>query len=452
METLMSGNENILALMYAMNSNFDFEKMNMQSKKFFEKMREEILNSTDVKTSVFNYREETSEKVLIYNTLYNSMIKLTPQEFFQFKQQKNCEPELIRKFIECGLYVTSETDERENYRKWREEFQKRSEYLSVNITTTLKCNARCPYCYEHGVKPVDFDETKIDALINFIKQNKKDPPVKLNWFGGEPFMNPKLIDEVTTRLAELGFEYNSFAITNGSLITKRLIESKFKKWNLRGVQITLDGTAEQYEKRKSYVDGQRQVFKKILNRIEWLSKANIHVDIRLNIDRENMNDILNLIYVLQSRFDGEENVVYYPAFVTGVDDKLTEKEKVDFIKKLFIAAANPGKMSISKRLYSFPRNMSCMRNDPQSFSVDAYGRVYNCEHLVGRKEKSLGTLKRLPKKINEARLNEPLRRECEHCIFLPKCMGGCASNLRTGDAACMIEKYMIQAYMKYMCE
>ena len=438
--------------MYAMNDNFNFEKMNRQSKELAEKKREEILTSTDVKPSVFNYRVETAEKILIYNTLYNSMLKLTPEEFFQFSRKKNCEPELMKKFLEVGLYVTAETDERENYRRWREEFQKRLDYLSVNITTTLKCNARCPYCYEHGVKPVDFDETKIDALINFIKCHKKDPPVKLNWFGGEPFMNPKLLDSVTERLAELGFEYYSFAITNGSLITKKLIERKFKKWNLRGVQITLDGTAEQYEKRKSYVDNQRQVFKKILNRIEWLSAANIHVDVRLNTDRENMSDILNLIYVLQSHFDGDENVVYYPAFVTGVENKLTEKEKVSFIKEIFSALANPSKMSISKRLFSFPRNIACMRNDPQSFSVDVYGRVYNCEHLVGRKEKSLGTLKRLPDKINNARLQEPLRQECEHCAFLPKCMGGCASNLNTGDAACMIEKYMIQAYMEYMCE
>ena len=93
-----------------------------------------------------------------------------------------------------------------------------------------------------------------------------------------------------------------------------------------------------------------------------------------------------------------------------------------------------------------------MRNDPQYFSVDVYGRVYTCEHLVGRKDKALGTLKRLSEKINAARLEEPLREECASCAFLPKCMSGCASNLRAGDVACMIERYMIQAYMEFMLE
>lgn len=451
METLMSGNEKILVTLYALANGTDINA----TKNFAElnkKFRAEIKNADNVKPSVFNFCVETPKKILIYNTLYNAMAKLTPAEFLKLNGKKTCGKDLRKKFLAEGFCVPSAIDEHESYRLWRQEAQKRNEHLSLNITTTLKCNARCPYCYEHGVKHIDFDETKIDALIDFIKQHKKYLPVKLNWFGGEPFLNPKIIDAVTERLGENGVEFDSFAITNGSLITRQLIERQFKRWNLRGVQITLDGTAEQYAKRKGYVDGQRAVFKKILNRIAWLAEADIHVDLRLNIDRENMRDILNLIYVLQAHFDGNKNVVYYPAFVTGLKDKLNDAEKISFVKEMFRAAANPAKMSITDRLYSFPRSLPCMRNDPQAFSVDVYGRVYNCEHLVGRKKMALGTLKRLPENVNAARLNESLREECATCIFLPKCMSGCSSNLRTGDAACMIERYMIQAYLEFMCE
>ena len=448
---MMSGNESVLVLLYALGRGRD-----LSDKKNFgelgKNLRAEMDDLVEVKPSAFNFSVAAPKNFLVYNTLYNSMAKLTPDEFRKLNGERFCGKDLRKNFLEAGLCVAKEIDERESYRRWRIESQKHLDHLSVNITTTLKCNARCPYCYEHGVAHVDFDETKLDALINFIKQRKKDLPVKLNWFGGEPFLNPKIIDEVTRRLGEAGLEYESFAITNGTPITRRLIERKFKKWNLRGVQITLDGTAELYAKRKAYVDGQREVFKKILRRISWLAAADVHVDIRLNIDRENMNDILDLVYVLQARFDEKKNVVYYPAFVTGVKDKLSDAEKISFVKEIFRALANPAKMNITERLYSFPRSMPCMRNDPQSFSVDAYGRIYNCEHLVGRKEKALGTLKRLPEEINAARLDEPLRAECVGCVFLPKCMSGCASNLRTGDAACMIERYLIPAYMEFMCE
>lgn len=50
------------------------------------------------------------------------------------------------------------------------------------------------------------------------------------------------------------------------------------------------------------------------------------------------------------------------------------------------------------------------------------------------------------------RTNVTLREECKKCVFLPKCMGGCAANLETNDEACMIEKYMIQGYLAYLAE
>ena len=447
---LISGNENILALMYAA-GDFDFKNMRRNAPEWLKNFRAVIDSGVAIKPSVFNYHVEAAEKILLYNTLYNAMAWFEKAEFAQLYAE-NIPVDLRQKFLENGFCVAADINERENYCKWRTAFQKNSEHLSINITTTLKCNARCPYCYEHGVKHVDFDETKIDALIDFIKRHKKNSPVKLNWFGGEPFMNPKLIDEVTRRLGELGFQFYCYAITNGNLLTRQIIKTKFKQWHIRGVQITLDGTAEQYAARKNYTGNQRDVFKKILNRISWLAESNIHVDIRLNTDRQNLRDMLNLIYILQTRFDGEKNISYYPAFVTGLQDKLTEAEKINFVKEMFHAVANSDKINITNRLRSFPRNIPCMRNDPQSFSVDVYGRIYTCEHLVGRAEKSIGTVKRLPQKINEARLEENLREKCQNCVFLPKCMGGCASNLETGDGACLIEKYLIQAYMQYMCE
>lgn len=451
----MSGNSEILLMTYLMQSGIavEFGKPCSQLKDFKAQLNESFDNSVvEVKPSVFNYQFKTPEEVWIYNTLYNSMASMEFQEFEQLIGSQSCDIELRKRFLEMGFLVKAEVDERDCYSKWRLKSRQRLEHLSINITTTLKCNARCPYCYEGGVKPVDFDEERLEDLIAFIKTHKRDLPVKLNWFGGEPLMNTNIIDSVTRRVGESGFTFDSFIITNGSLINKNIIRWKFPKWHVSGIQVTLDGTAQEYERRKNYLGKTRNIFKRVLDNIENAADKGIHVDIRLNTDRRNLNDMLNLIYVLQARFDSNENVSYYPAFVTGVEDKLSDDEKVAFVKQMFIELANPKKFSINRRLYSTPRNIACMRNDIQSFSVDVFGRVYCCEHHVGRKEKSIGTLKRLSKKVNDSRALEPLRAECEECVFLPKCMGGCASNLRTGDAACMIEKYLIQAYVQYMAE
>lgn len=431
MDVLMSGNANVLKTMYKMN---------------------DAAVGKRLKASVFNHRHETPQAIMIYNALYNSLARLSPDECGALDGRLECAPELRTEFLSMGFAVLEGIDERASYDRWCRFARQNPQHLSVNMTTTLKCNARCSYCYEQGVKHDDFDETRLEALTAFIKRHKRRQPVSLNWFGGEPLMNPKVIDHVTRRMLEFGFEFSSFIITNGSLLTRRLIEKQFPKWRVRGLQITLDGTATAYEARKNYVGGKRHMFERVLDRIALSAASGIKTDIRLNIDRGNRADVLDLVYLLQSRFDGESNVVYYPAFVTGVEEKLSDAEKISFIRQLFRALANPNKFSIANRLYSMPRSMPCMRCDPQSFSIDVYGRVYSCEHLVGRKEKSIGTVKRLSRSKNEARLDEELRAECKECVFLPKCLGGCASNLRTGDAACMIERYMIPAYVEYLCE
>lgn len=454
MEVLMSGNENVPAMMYMMSdATLEPPQSPEQFQAFGARLRAEFeSDGVRLKASMYNYRHETSRGVMIYNTLYNSMARLTADECDVLDGLSEGERGLRIELLSMGFAVLAGIDERASYARWRRYALQNLQHLSVNMTTTLKCNARCAYCYEHGVTQVDFDESKLEALTSFIKRRKREMPVALNWFGGEPLLNPKVIDYVTGRLVEQGIEFNSYMITNGSLLTRRLIEKKFPQWRMRGIQITLDGTEHAYEARKNYVGNGRHMFKRVLERIEWAASSGVMLDIRLNIERNNFADVLDLIYLLQSRFDGEKNVVYYPAFLTGIGDKLTDEEKVSFIKQMFRALANPNKFSITNRLYSMPRSMPCMRCDPQSFSVDVYGRVYNCEHLVGRKAGSLGTVKRLSKARNESRLEYRLRAECEECVFLPKCLGGCESDLRTGDAACLIERYIIPAYVEYLCE
>ncbi|MBR3746496.1 MAG: hypothetical protein IKN27_05995 [Selenomonadaceae bacterium] len=174
METLISGNEKILAFMYALTDGFNLNGVKFDEvEKIF---RTTIENSAAIQPSTFNYSFETPKKIFVYNTLYNSLVKLTPEEFLELSGKKVCSDELRQKFLESGLCVAAGTNERENYRRWRLESRKHRDHLSINVTTTLKCNARCPYCYEHGVEHLDFDETKIDALINFIKRHKKICP------------------------------------------------------------------------------------------------------------------------------------------------------------------------------------------------------------------------------------------------------------------------------------
>lgn len=455
MDTIIFGNETILTMMYMLCpkrvKEFDACSGCGQMKRFWNSIKSEELRGAEMKPSVFNFVEQFDGGCVVCNTLYNSLVRLTDLEYEKLLGNRKCGRQLARKFLLNGLAVTKDIDERAAYAAWRERVRRNANYLSVNITTTLDCNARCRYCYEAGVRHEDFAKDKLEPLVKFIVKRKSTRPVKLNWFGGEPLMRPDVIDFVCRRLDEEGIEYQSYLITNGSLITKRMIERQFQKWHLTDVQITLDGTASNYEARKQYLDKRRGSFGRILDRIES-SAAKVIVHIRLNIDNENANDILELLKVLQSRFAGNDKVTYYPAFLTGIDETFPEDRKVDYVRQMFELVNNPKKFGMGVRMYSTPRSLACMRNDPNSFSIDVNGRVYSCEHEVGRPERSVGTLTRLNRKKIAELAGVPLRAECSECVFLPKCMGGCSINLETDDSPCMIEKYIIQAYARLLID
>ncbi len=459
MDVIISANIKTLYMMHIASDNKNINSRKILEDKsqfdiFAKKVKKEVLcDCVDYQPSVFNYYVENTNCHIVYNTMYNTLVRLNHVEYEKLLGKKRCGKNLARNFLYNGLCVPKQLVERKNYELLAKEFNQRlSKHLSLNITTTLKCNARCSYCYENGVKHDDFFIEKLNPLVNFIKKRKSDTPVALNWFGGEPLLNTSVIDFVTEMLLKEQIEYNSYLITNGSLITKKLVDSKFAKWRIRDVQITLDGAEEIYEKRKAYINKSKGMFKRILKKVELLATKNINVHIRLNVDQDNTEDILDVLQILQNRFDDNSNVSYYPAFLTGNGNRLTERDKIDFIKRMFSRISNPEKMNIGNRMYSIPKTRACMISDPNSFSIDVYGNIYSCEHMVGRPKKSIGNLSKLKEAANQERCCVVLRNECVECVFVPKCMGGCKSNFESNDDPCMIEKYMIQAYVEYLCE
>lgn len=375
MDVIISGNKNIVKFMYSMGT---------------------CLNCNDeTKISKFNYIRNDKKGYLIYNTLYNSLVRLSPLEYEKLLGKKKTGKELRKNFKKHGLIIAEKLDEMDIYNQWCSLQRKVDRpYISINITATLKCNARCYYCYENGVKHSDFEEKQLFLLIKFLKERvRENDTLLLNWFGGEPLMNKKVLNFVSNELKRYGISFCSYIITNGSLINKKMVTTDFIRWNVKDVQITLDGLGETYEKRKAYIDQKRNIFLRILQKIELVAKNGVRVHIRLNVDRRNKMEILDLLKLLNTNFGQLNEVTWYPAFLTGIGDDLTEDEKVSFVKDMLYITQNPAKMNIGRRLYSMPKIRACMRNDPKSFSIDVFGHVYSCEHLVGRKEKFIGTLK-----------------------------------------------------------
>lgn len=447
MDIIISGNSDIINLINNYSIDLSNEFSEEKIKKTLNEKNLKKVEDTEYKCSQYNYCANKDNEYIIYNTLYNSLVRMDNVEYLKYLGQNICEEELKSEFVDNGLWVEQNIDEFKIYVEYASLFTKFSERpLNLTIATTLKCNARCNYCYEKGVKQYDIKSGMQNNIIDFIKE-KSAKYVNINWFGGEPLMNMDFMDSLSKQLNFENIVFSSYIITNGSLVDDNVINEKLKLWNVHDMQITIDGTKQEYEKRKNYYNPKQGEYYKILLNIKKLAEKGIYIHIRINIDRNNIEDIFALIEELDRLFGKYDNVFFYPAFITGTNNPISEEEKIDIVKKMLTNIRNPRKLTTGNKLYSYPKMHACMNSDPNSFSIDVDGNIYTCEHHLGRSEYSIGTIEKGLFDIDKRSVQANFRNECYECIFLPKCMGGCKSNLDSGDSACMIEKYIIKAYI-----
>lgn len=291
---------------------------------------------------------------------------------------------------------------------------------SYVIMTTLDCNARCFYCYEKGASRISMTEKIAIATSEYIRCHSSDT-VKITWFGGEPLLNTKIIDLICQKLQDYGVSYFSCIITNGLLITKDLIDKVAGAWNLKRVQITLDGTENIYLKTKSFVNSKGNEFRTVLDNIESLLNSTVSVSIRLNQDRYNTDDLLKLLTLLHNRFGVNEHLTIYNHLLFNFEDNYTQDQIDDYYKL-------KNKLGALGYLNSYkpPKGMNihqCMADSPHSIVITPTGRIGKCEHYTD--EKMIGSI--FVEGLDASTLNMweeryEMQEKCNSCPLYPSCI------------------------------
>ncbi|MCD8007260.1 MAG: radical SAM protein [Oscillospiraceae bacterium] len=250
---------------------------------------------------------------------------------------------------------------------------------SYTILTTTDCNARCFYCYEKGIERVSMSKQTALDVAEYIKKNA-GKKVGLHWFGGEPLFNISVIDIITSELRKAGIEFESSMISNGYLATDNVVKKAVENWNLKKVQITLDGTEEVYNERKAYVNPEGSAFQRVLDNIERLLKAGIRVSIRLNLDLDNAEDLYKLSELLADRFSSYEKLGVYSHYLYGekysesFDRTCSENSKLNaYLTKKGLSHCG----KIDKRI----KTNHCMADNDSAVVVTPTGELHKCEHV-----------------------------------------------------------------------
>ena len=94
------------------------------------------------KKSEFNFIQQNRDCYIIYNTLYNSLVRMNDLEYSRYNNLINNNDEFSNLLVDNGLWVDSELDEKAKYIACAEAYTlNMPRPLSITITTTLKCNA-----------------------------------------------------------------------------------------------------------------------------------------------------------------------------------------------------------------------------------------------------------------------------------------------------------------------
>ncbi len=134
------------------------------------------------------------------------------------------------------------------------------EHIILNVTE--QCNMRCKYCvysgtyyYErtHSERNMSFNIAR-KALDFFFAHNKDSKEPVVTFYGGEPFLNFKLIKDCVNYVKKIAGHRNvTFTITtNGTLLTNQIID--FLSENKIELAVSLDGSRDIHNRYRVFPD------------------------------------------------------------------------------------------------------------------------------------------------------------------------------------------------------
>lgn len=378
--------------------------------------------------------------------------------------------ELYDGMIDSNFIIEDDVDELQvlEYRYNKAKYE--NPYIrALTIAPTVDCNFACPYCYESSKKGIMSLEIQ-DAIVAAIEKSiKYNDTFSLTWYGGEPLVAKDVVLSLSKRIFDIceknNIRFSSNMITNGYLLNEELIK-KLVSMKVQTYQITIDGPPEIHNKRRRLRGELQDTFYKIIGNIKLLLKYNANVNIRINVDKENVGYIDTLLDILKENNLQDCRVYFGHVQILGeacssISSCFQDEEFANFDFKYNFILSQKGFNKGREMYYPTIKENYCGADSSAGWVVDLDGYLYNCWNAVGCIEKAAGNIKKLehiPDNMvtNNAKymLWSPFKFDkCKECNVLPLCMGGCPDKgLINSEPICDKWKYnlsdvIVQQYL-----
>jgi len=356
-----------------------------------------------------------------------------------------CNKRVLEAFREAKILVDDDVDEigmlESRYRDLQ--FRNRGG-ISITITTTMKCNLTCPYCYNPIKDMVMSPELMrdvslyVDSVLMPTLEGAEKKLLDITWIGGETLTDFNGLSRMAELLYKVAEKHNcelrSDLITNGTLLTQEILEKIVKPpFLVKAAKITLDGPKTMHDNIRRYHDG-RPTFDLICEKIK-LAQQYLYTFVRANVGPTfNMNSFRNLIDEMKARDISDGNLDFmflriHRSHNTSVEQVMPIKEFADFE---FKCARYAKKLDFPMGI-SFPRRsdgLHCGTVQRNSVVIDAQGFISKCWCSMGNPKEAIGHVnQRMDTDGGEYRRwmdhNPFTDTDCANCVLLPGCGGGC---------------------------
>ena len=319
--------------------------------------------------------------------------------------------------LERGYLFESMEDEEEYIQERYIEFLEEYENTPVQIifSTTYACNFSCIYCFQESYK----ENSKIitpevtDAFFNYINNQfaseKQKPYITL--FGGEPLLGGDRYKKNLLYFLEKAklYDYQITIVTNGYELINYIPELKRIGVKIKEIQVSVDGSPEQHNKRRPTVTG-KPTFERVAQGISEALKNGYRINLRMIIDKENLPTIVELAEYAQ-----KVGWLDYPEtlFETSIgrnyelhtcQPKSKLYNRIDLWKDFIdLAEKNPILKKFHKPHLHGIRYLAETGSLPmpifdgcpagkKEWAFDLYGNIYGCTASVGVEKYKLGNI------------------------------------------------------------
>lgn len=426
-----------------------------------------------------------------FDVVENTLAQLLKEGNIEKIKQLYNDGGILDRLLKRG-YITEKSEEKEFVflQKLCEKLlEKEQKNVHITFVLTYNCNFRCEYCCERFVHNKGTEVlTKhitpeiVDAVFaqieRFIADGKKVEAVTL--FGGEPLLpqNKNIVKYICEKSNSLNIPVN--CISNGFFLDKYI--PIIKEYNIKKIQITLDGNEAEHDKRRFLVSGQG-TYRTIVNNINCALREGVRISLRTNVNKKNIDQMRYLIDMYSEYgWTSYENFSYYfkatmPCYeelkdVCSDADLLKEIEKVFGKENIDRFKLNSVYSSLYRSLENMlkkggfaPLQSSYCGAIGGMYDIDSFGDIYACNDtltdsncIIGKVDTENGKFDfnsnyDIWKKRSVAAIPK-----CRKCPYLLFCGGGCAGQAKLAgkegiySSYCMDFKKIFQQVAVEVCE